>query len=221
MPARDDDAGFDEPSASVVKDSAALSDSPASAEADAPASSGDDEPSWDGDGQVDLAPDDSEWGSDAPPSRNNLGDDGEVDATELARSQESLQQFLHRQALALRLSAEDAAALRFLIESLNDDGYLEETLDELARGLAGDDEEQVEELVHHFTVALRLLQTLEPVGVGARDLRECLSLQLRQLQHDEGGIDDIGPEILEVALKLCTQPLELVARRDVKRLQQL
>lgn len=221
VPARDDDASFDEAPAPLSKDSTSLSDSPASTEVEAPASPGDDEPSWDGDGQVDLAPDDSEWGSDAPPSRNNLGDDGEVDATELARSQESLQQFLHRQALALRLSAEDSAALRFLIESLNDDGYLEETLDELARGLAGDDEEQVDELVHHFTVALRLLQTLEPVGVGARDLRECLSLQLRQLQQDEGGIDDIGPEVLEVALKLCVQPLELVARRDVKRLQQL
>jgi RNA polymerase sigma-54 factor len=77
---------------------------------------------------------------------------------------------LHRQALALRLSAEDAAALRFLIESLNDDGYLEDPLEELARSLAGDDLEQIEELVHRFTVALRLLQSLEPAGVGARDL---------------------------------------------------
>ena len=75
----------------------------------------------------------------------------------------------------LRLSEEDRAALRFLIESLNDDGYLEDTLDDRWRaGLAGSDEEQVEELVHHFTVALGLLQSLEPAGVGARDLGECL-----------------------------------------------
>ncbi|MDD0813642.1 RNA polymerase factor sigma-54 [Curvibacter sp. HBC28] len=220
-PARDEETSFEESAAVLPKDSLTPSESPTSSEAEVSSSVGDDDPSWEGDGQVDLAPDDSEWGSDAPPSRNNLGEDGEVDATELARSQESLQQFLHRQALALRLSVEDSAALRFLIESLNDDGYLEDPLEELARGLAGDDEEQVEELVHHFTVALRLLQTLEPVGVGARDLRECLSLQLRQLRQDDGGIDGIGPEILEVALKLCVQPLELVARRDVKRLQQL
>jgi RNA polymerase sigma-54 factor len=45
--------------------------------------------------------------------------------------------FLHRQALALRLSEVDRAALRFLIESLNDDGYLEDSLASLAAGLAG------------------------------------------------------------------------------------
>ena len=120
-----------------------------------------DSPSWEGDGTVGLAPDDGEWGGEAAARGNNLSGDDEMDATELARNQESLQSFLHRQALALRLGAEDSAALRFLIESLNDDGYLEDPLDELARGLAGeDDPEQLEQLVHHFTVALRLLQSL-------------------------------------------------------------
>jgi RNA polymerase sigma-54 factor len=80
-----------------------------------------------------------------PARKNNLGDDDErADATELARSQESLTTFLHRQALALRLSEVDRAALRFLIESLNDDGYLEDSLASLAAGLAGDDLEQAE-----------------------------------------------------------------------------
>ena len=79
----------------------------------------------------------------------------------------------------------DSAALRFLIESLNDDGYLEESLQELAIALAGpDDLEQIDELVHRFTVAQRLLQTLEPVGVGARNLAECLTLQLSALAAD-------------------------------------
>lgn len=221
VPARDDEASaFDELPVAAAKEQASSAEV-SSTELEPTSNTVEDEPSWDGDGQVEIAPDDSEWGGDAPPSRNNLGEDGEVDATELARSQESLQQFLHRQALALRLSPEDSAALRFLIESLNDDGYLEDPLEDLARGLAGDDLEQVEELVHHFTVALRLLQSLEPVGVGARDLRECLSLQLKQLQSDEGGVDDVLPETLDVAIKLCSQPLELLARRDIKRLQQL
>ena len=87
--------------------------------------------------------------------------------------------FLHRQALALRLGEVDRAALRFLIESLNDDGYLEDSLGALAAGLAGDDLEQAEELEHRFSMALGLLQSLEPTGVGARHLGECLSLQLK------------------------------------------
>ena len=87
-----------------------------------------------------------------------------------------------RQVLGLRLNAEDRAALQFLIESLNDDGYLEDSLEELARSLAGEDAEQIEALLEHFELALRLLQSLEPAGVGARNLSECLRLQLRSLQ---------------------------------------
>ncbi len=184
------------------------------------------EPGWDGDGTVDFAPDDSEWGGDAPARSNNLGsnDDGErADATELARMQESLQTFLHRQALSLRLSAEDRGALHFLIESLNDDGYLEDSLPELASGLAGDDNEAFDELVHHFQVALGLLQSLEPGGVGARDLGECLSIQLRALGRDNPRAQqgDAQRQVQETALAVCKQSMELVARRDLKRLATL
>ncbi len=182
---------------------------------------GDDEPNWDGDGTTEMVPDDGEWGTDAKAKANNLGDGEDTDATELARTQESLQSHLHRQALSLRLDALDANALRFLIESLNDDGYLEDPLPDLARSLAGDDEEQVEDLVHHFTVALGLLHNLEPVGVGARDLGECLRLQLLARLNDT--LDP--PEgdyaaLLAVALRICAQPMDLLARRDVKNLVQ-
>jgi RNA polymerase sigma-54 factor len=173
-------------------------------------------PNWDGDGTTETVPDDGEWGGDAPAARRNNGDDDEVDATDLARGNESLQSWLHRQALALRLSEVDRFALRYLIESLNDDGYLEEPLDEIARTLSPDDLEQQEELVHRFTVALRLLQNLDPPGVGARSLAECLMLQLRVMQ-------DASPanEVCPIAIKVCQQPIDLLAKRDVKRLAQL
>lgn len=179
------------------------------------------EPDWEGDGTVDMAPDDSEWGSDAPARQNNLGDDERADATELARSQESLQSFLHRQALSLRLSENDSAALRFLIESLNDDGYLEDSLPALASGLAGDDNDQFDDLVHHFQVALGLLQSLEPVGVGARDLGECLSIQLRALAAEDDDEDEEQAQVYKTAIAICKQPMELLARRDFKRLATL
>ncbi len=181
---------------------------------------GSDEPDWSGDGTVEMAPNDAEWGGDAPARTRNDAEGDEADATELARSHESLTAFLHRQALSLRLSEVDTAALRFLIESLNDDGYLEEPLEELAISLAGpDDLEQIEELVHRFTVAQRLLQSLEPVGVGARNLSECLTLQLAALAADEDS--DADPETVQTALRICQQPLEMLARRDIRRLTQL
>jgi RNA polymerase sigma-54 factor len=81
------------------------------------------EESWEGDGTVEMAPDDSEWGGDAPPRNSGSGDDDETaTAADLARVPVSLQDHLHDQARCLRLSDEDRAALYFLIESLNDDG---------------------------------------------------------------------------------------------------
>ena len=198
---------------------------------DATPLSAEDTQNWEGDGTVEMAPDDSEWGGDAKAHTNNLGGEDDLDATELARQQESLQSFLHRQALGLRLSDEDRVALRFLIESLNDDGYLDDTIQALAEGLAGsEDPDQLEDLIHHFTVALGLLQNLEPAGVGARDMRECLSLQLRTMQQLLTDENEVGlhlesteaqERLISIALRVCAQPIDFLARRDVKRLTQL
>ena len=184
---------------------------------------------WDGDGSVDITPDDSEWGGDAQasPTSNSSQKNSEstLDATELARQQESLTMHLHRQALSLRLSELDSAALRYLIESLNDDGYLEDSLQSLAQSLGdANDVEQQDELVHRFTVALHLLQSLEPTGVGARDLSECLSLQVKARLYILN-LESIQPtpakQTCQSALSILKQPIDLLARRDLKKLVQL
>jgi RNA polymerase sigma-54 factor len=217
-PPRDDDFSAGPAATSTSTDSTV-----AATDADAPTPDATEaQPDWEGDGTVEMAPDDSEWGGDAPASSNNLSsNDGSdrADATELARSQESLQSFLHRQALSLRLNESDRAALRFLIESLNDDGYLEDSLPALASGLAGDDNDEFDGLVHHFQVALGLLQSLEPVGVGARDLGECLAIQLRALATPADSADTA--RVRKTAIAVCKQPMELLARRDFKRLSTL
>jgi RNA polymerase sigma-54 factor len=180
------------------------------------------EESWEGDGTVEMAPDDSEWGGEAPARNSGSGDGDETaSAADLARSPVSLQDHLHDQARCLRLSDEDRAALYFLIESLNDDGYLEESLADLAGAwlhlsavstLVENDpavQEEREALEQRLSVALQLLQHMEPAGVGARDLGECLRLQILELRNT--------PEA-RAALAICGQPLELMAKRDIKRL---
>jgi RNA polymerase sigma-54 factor len=125
----------------------------------------------------------------------------------------SLQDHLREQIVGMRLSGEDAAALMVLIESLNDDGYLADTLDEIADGLAqmtgADTEEARDEILSRLQCALNWLQSLEPLGVGARSLGECLCLQLRQLEPCAAQ---------PVAIKVCEKHLDLLARRDMKRL---
>ena len=169
------------------------------------------EESWEGDGSVESAPDDGEWGNDAAPRKNNI-EGGDADASSLAGEHISLQAHLHQQSLSLRLSDIDRAVLHFLIESLNDDGYMEDSLASLAEGLAQGDLEQTEELMQHFAMALKLLHHMEPAGVGARNLAECLGLQL---------LDCKDCEETRAAMAMCQQPIELLAKRDVKRLAQL
>ena len=181
---------------------------------------------WDGDGTVEMAPDDSEWGGDAPPRGSGSGDDEETaSAADLARALVSLQDHLHEQARCLRLSEADAAALHFLIESLDEDGYLADPLPELALALlrlqgeaaaeadpSDEATERLEAAEQGLRTALQLLQHMDPPGVGARDLAECLKLQILELRNT--------PEA-RAALAICAQPLELIAKRDVRKLVQL
>jgi len=117
---------------------------------------------------------------------------------------DTLAAHLRRQLAGMRLSAEDAAAVEALIDSLDDDGYLADALDDIARQLAGDDDEVRDELLARLRCALHWLQAMEPCGVGARDLRECLQLQLRERPDTPARA---------VALAICEQHLELLARR--------
>ncbi|MDR0274019.1 MAG: RNA polymerase factor sigma-54 [Burkholderiaceae bacterium] len=195
------------------------------ADDDAPAASSGDlaEDGWEGDGSAGLAPDDSEWGGEAPARLAGGGpdDDEATDPAGRVAAPETLAEHLLAQTLALRLSPQDMAALRFLIESLDEDGYLHDSLAQLAATLTGegDDTEQLEELAHRFTLALRLLQSFEPAGVGAHDLTECLMLQLKAMLAETGG-DAARRQAVNTALVICALPdaLPLLAKRDARRL---
>jgi len=149
------------------------------------------------------------------PASSGSGDD-DFEPIESADNGPSLQDHLRRQLLGMRLSAEDAAAVMVLIESLDEDGYLADTLEDIAERLAAslgidgdDDAEQREELADRLRIALKWLQSLEPTGVGASGLGDCLCLQLRELPASPAQ---------KVAMVVCRSHLELLARRDMKKL---
>ncbi|MDO9072928.1 MAG: RNA polymerase factor sigma-54 [Rubrivivax sp.] len=145
---------------------------------------------------------------------NGEGDDFE--AKERGNGSGSLEDHLRLQVMGMRLSEADHAALLVLIESLDADGYLADALDEIAERLAEmlgvDDAEGRDDIDARLRCALKWLQSLEPTGVGARNLGECLCLQLKQLPKTPAR---------QLALRICDQYLELLARRDVKRLTAL
>jgi RNA polymerase sigma-54 factor len=84
---------------------------------------------------------------------------------------ESLIEHLTAELHLMSLSEEDLALGEVLIGSLDDRGYLATALEELAE-LTG-------ATVEDFERVLKIVQTLDPPGIGARDLRECLLIQLR------------------------------------------
>lgn len=144
------------------------------------------------------------------PGKAGSGSDSEdFDPQDRNPTPASLPDHLRTQLLGMRLSPEDAAAIEVLIESLDGDGYLADSLEEIAASLAGDDEERLEEVMERLNCALKWLQNMDPIGVGARDLPECLTLQLRQLPRSEAQM---------IAIMICKQHLELLARRDLKKL---
>jgi RNA polymerase sigma-54 factor len=98
-------------------------------------------------------------------------------------------------------------------------------LESLAESLAPADLSEQEEVLAHFQVALQMLQSLGPTGVGARHLGECLALQLQsQLRgHSQHGYQPDWPllPVCRLALRMCQHSMDLLARRDARRLAQL
>lgn len=98
-----------------------------------------------------------------------------------------------------------------IVDSINDDGYLEGELEEILGGLDSASGFTLDEVKESLT----LVQRLDPVGIGARSISECIILQLRQLDPTTPG--------LELAVELAQNHLDLIAsqsfgemRRDLR-----
>lgn len=121
----------------------------------------------------------------------------------------TLRQHLLEQLQLMPLSGRDLTLASILVDAINEDGYLEQSLEELAEMLP--EEQEVDAL--ELQTALKLIQHLDPPGVGARNLAECLSLQLRALPE--------ATQHLETAIKLAENHLSELGSRDYARLRKV
>lgn len=166
------------------------------------------------DGEL-QALDETDWGSGDFSSASMQDDEAVTKGLEWVSHSESLAEHLLMQARTLRLSQEDAAALMILIESLDENGYLIDDLTDIADQLLASRKNEFdyilehEDMIERLQCALRWLQSMEPSGVGARNLSECLILQIKQQP---------AGEVQALALKICEQHLELLAKRDHRKL---
>ena len=109
---------------------------------------------------------------------SDAADEDDTSPTNWVGTTLSLREHLRAQ-IACQASQRDRALVELLVEALDDDGYLHPTLDELLAMCPPEAAVEPEELL----TALRLLQSLDPTGIGARDAAECLLLQLQSLER--------------------------------------
>lgn len=126
-------------------------------------------------------------------------------------SHQSLQDYLLQQLHLTRATQRDQGLVTLLIGELDEQGYLAQSLEEIASEMPG----QLALAPDEWRTALSLLQSFDPPGVGARDLAECLVLQLDRLP-DRWHID---PEAWARARRLaCVPCLALLAAGKLARL---
>ncbi len=137
-------------------------------------------------------------------STNTPGDDYDPFATQ-STGEDNLRDHLLSQIHLATLSETDRRIATALIESIEPSGYLEEPLQEIVAllkdELPGIDVEEVEATLHY-------IQRLDPVGVGARSLAECLIIQIDQLHRDD-------PAAADARAILKGDWLEAIARREL------
>ena len=138
-------------------------------------------------------------------------DDEDSDRTFSAPDTPTLRDHLYSQISLINLGERDRVLVGLLIDALDDDGYLTQSLEDIAAMLPPEAEVDVQDL----SIALNHLHNLEPTGVGARSPGECLALQIRALQHD-GDVDDA---LAQLALQIAERHIELLASRDYTRLK--
>jgi RNA polymerase sigma-54 factor len=100
-----------------------------------------------------------------------------------SEAQPTLREHLREQLMISPMGSRDRALAHMVIDSLDDDGYFKLSFDELAALVPAEHDVRAED----FLAALRLVQSLDPAGVAARNLEECLELQLLNLEQDTPG----------------------------------
>ena len=138
---------------------------------------------------------------------NNSPDDDDSDFRKQETLELSLREHLLSQLKLMQLSERDQRLTLLLVDSINEDGYLEASLAEIVDEMPL--ELEIEEL--ELQTALRHIQNLDPIGVGARDLSECLLLQLNSLPDETPN--------LSLAKLLAKHYLQDLASRDFTKLR--
>jgi RNA polymerase sigma-54 factor len=152
---------------------------------------------------------DTEWSFDDVARTSKAPDDDDA-RPQLEAHETTLREHLLEQVRVTVRELRDRALLELIIDALNDNGYLEESIEEIHARLPEELGIELEEL----SIALKMLQSFEPPGIGARNAAECLSIQIKRF-----------PKVALVtrrrALMIVENHLTLFAQRDFNKLKKV
>ena len=173
----------------------------------------DDEYDIDGEAAVAQQADDGaddRWMLSGPPGRRgDTDDDSERPESAIPLT---LQDHLLEQLRMTHASDRDRALVGLLIDELDDNGYLSTPLEEIAQTLPAELDVEVAEL----RTALKLLQSFDPLGVGAQSLADCLLLQINARRDDEA----ISEDVLTCAKSIAEHHLSVLATGNLNKLRE-
>lgn len=193
----------------------AINSAPAPAEAPAQQGSGEDSgaASSEGEGEGGGGDDahggdgDADWGE-GRSGGSSSGSDDEDGRPQLEASPVTLREHLMEQVRLSCCAPRDCALVELVVDALDDNGYLEESLDDIHARLPEELEIEFDEL----RTALALVQSLEPAGVGARSAAECLALQIRRMPN-------VPLVTRRMALTIVEKYLTWFAQREFNKLK--
>jgi RNA polymerase sigma-54 factor len=156
---------------------------------------------------------------------NDRDDNGDIPATGArtkrqeffpsADTAESLYEVLERQIDTLSITEDEKNAAKYIVGNLDSNGYLTRDLQAIANDLLFSENIDLSEEV--MMQGLLIVQGLEPHGVGAKSLQECLLLQLRPLL--EHTVNASQRQIIEYATTIVERHFDLLALRHTHKLQ--
>ncbi|RSZ55450.1 RNA polymerase factor sigma-54 [Massilia atriviolacea] len=156
--------------------------------------------------------------ADSPASNDNDGEwgdlgraktpDDEDSRPQLEASGITLREHLMEQMRVTVLEARDRALVELIVDAIDDNGYLTESLEEIHERMPPELDIEIDEL----RTALALLQSFDPVGVGARNASECLALQIRRMPG-------VALVTRRMALTIVENHLTWFAQREFNKLK--
>jgi RNA polymerase sigma-54 factor len=151
----------------------------------------------------------TDWSEPSFSSSASSPDDEDEGYGEVAADRPSMREHLLWQLNMSQLDSRDKKIISLLIDALDENAYLSQPLQEIAELLP----EELDITLDDLETALVQLQHLDEPGIGARDLSECLALQLQAMPEDVPGRD--------LALAVVTKHLDLLASRDFNKLKKV